>query len=83
MNISLPPKMEYLIREKVATGLYHSASEVVREALRLLEERDQFQAAKLTALRQELQKGIDSLAHEPAVAYDIEQIKQKAKAELK
>ena len=40
MNVSLTPELESLIREKVQTGLYNNASEVVREALRLLEERD-------------------------------------------
>lgn len=35
MNVSLTPELERLVREKVATGLYNNASEVVREALRL------------------------------------------------
>lgn len=38
MNVSLTPELEQLIHKKVATGLYLSASEVVREALRLLDE---------------------------------------------
>ncbi|TDI42129.1 MAG: type II toxin-antitoxin system ParD family antitoxin [Acidobacteria bacterium] len=37
MNVSLTPELETMIHERVATGRYHSASEVVREALRLLE----------------------------------------------
>ncbi|MBU9174045.1 type II toxin-antitoxin system ParD family antitoxin [Burkholderia gladioli] len=40
MNVSLTPKLEELVKEKVATGLYNNASEVVREALRLMEARD-------------------------------------------
>ena len=40
MNISLSPELERFVHRKVATGLYASASEVVREALRLLQERD-------------------------------------------
>ncbi len=40
MNVSLTPTLEELVQRKVATGLYNSASEVIREALRLLEERD-------------------------------------------
>lgn len=40
MNVSLTPRLEALVRQKVETGLYNNASEVVREALRLLEERD-------------------------------------------
>jgi antitoxin ParD1/3/4 len=45
MNVSLTPELEEMIRQKVESGLYMSASEVVREALRLMEEndrRDQF-----------------------------------------
>lgn len=40
MNVSLTPDLERFIREKVESGLYNSASEVVREALRLLVARD-------------------------------------------
>lgn len=40
MNISLTPQLEAMIRQKVESGLHDDASEVVREALRLLEERD-------------------------------------------
>jgi len=51
MNISLTPTLERFIQEKVASGLYASASEVVREALRVLEERDRIEEARLKALR--------------------------------
>ncbi len=40
MNVSLTPQLEDFVRQKVASGFYGSASEVVREALRLLGERD-------------------------------------------
>jgi antitoxin ParD1/3/4 len=40
MNVSLTPELEEMIRLKVESGLYMSASEVVREALRLMEEND-------------------------------------------
>jgi antitoxin ParD1/3/4 len=59
MNVSLTPELEQLIHKKVETGLYLSASEVVREALRLLEERDRVSAVKLDALRKDIQIGID------------------------
>ncbi len=39
MNVSLTPELEKLVQEKVASGLYNSASEVIRESLRLLHER--------------------------------------------
>ena len=40
MNVSLTPELEKLVQDKVASGLYQTASEVVREGLRLLKERD-------------------------------------------
>jgi antitoxin ParD1/3/4 len=40
MNVSLTPELESMVREKVESGLYTSASEVVREALRLMAEND-------------------------------------------
>ncbi|MDD2760897.1 MAG: type II toxin-antitoxin system ParD family antitoxin [Methylomonas sp.] len=60
MNISLNPHFEELVKAKVDSGLYNSVSEVVREALRLLEERDQLRALRMDELRREIQKGIDS-----------------------
>jgi antitoxin ParD1/3/4 len=59
MNVALTPEPEQLIRKQVEGGLYLSASEVVREALRLLEERDRANAMKLDELRKEIQIGID------------------------
>ncbi|HUS91975.1 MAG TPA: type II toxin-antitoxin system ParD family antitoxin [Phycisphaerae bacterium] len=59
MNVSLTPELESLIREKVRSGLYHSASEVVREALRLLKEHDGIREARLAELRKEIQVGLD------------------------
>lgn len=60
LNVSLTPQLEELIRKKVESGMYNSASELVREALRLLEERDQVRALQLEKLRHELRKGADS-----------------------
>ena len=65
MNVSLTPHLEQLIQEKVASGRYGNASEVVREALRLLEERDQEHAMKLQALRQAILEGENSGPAEP------------------
>ncbi len=70
MNISLTPELEQLIEDKVKTGLYHSASEVVREALRLLRERDQFQELKLQDLRREIQIGVDQIKKGQVVSED-------------
>jgi len=61
MNISLTPELEKFISSKVESGRYHSASEVVREALRLLEERDQVKSAQLAEFNQELGRRLDAL----------------------
>ena len=76
MNISLTPQLESMVKQKVGTGLYNSASEVVREALRLLEAKDQLNELKLTTLLQEIQKGLDSGESTPL---NMEEIKSKAK----
>jgi antitoxin ParD1/3/4 len=60
MNISLTPQLEELVKSKVDSGLYGSASEVMRDALRLLDERDRLRAMRLEELRAEIKKGIDS-----------------------
>jgi antitoxin ParD1/3/4 len=61
MNVSLTPELEKFVSAKVETGRYNSASEVVREALRLLEERDQTKAAHLAEFNRELGRRLDSL----------------------
>lgn len=49
MNIILPPELEQFVSRKVASGLYPSASEVVREGLELLKQLDADDHAKLRA----------------------------------
>ncbi len=61
MHVSLTPHLEELVRDKVKSGLYNSASEVVREALRLMDDRDRVREMRLEDLRKEIQIGIDQL----------------------
>lgn len=61
MNISLTPPLEALVQAKVDSGFYSNASEVVREALRLMHERDQRDAAKLERLRAEARVEFEAL----------------------
>ena len=65
MNVNLTPQLEELVRSKVASGLYTSASEVVREALRLMEEQDRLREAKLAQLRNDVRQGLASGPSEP------------------
>jgi antitoxin ParD1/3/4 len=61
MNVSLTPELERLVAEKVESGLYRSASEVLREGLRLLQLREEEQAVRMEALRRDIQEGLDEL----------------------
>jgi len=61
MNVSLTPELEKRIAEKVDSGLYTSASEVVRESLRLLFETEELRERRLDRLRAEIRLGLDQL----------------------
>jgi antitoxin ParD1/3/4 len=61
MNISLTPELERLVDERVKTGRYASASEVIREGLRLLEEQEQLKQQRLTAVREKIARGLAQL----------------------
>lgn len=76
MNVNLTPQLEEMVRAKVSSGLYTSASEVVREALRLMEERDRLRQVKLEELRSEVRKGLKS---GPSESWDAAALKQKAR----
>jgi antitoxin ParD1/3/4 len=65
LTISLTPHLESFIHQTVSSGRYKSASELVRTALLLLEERDRQQNATLEWLARETQKGLDSGPSEP------------------
>jgi antitoxin ParD1/3/4 len=68
---------EEMLRELVASGRYASASEVLRDGLRLVEEREQMRNAKLEALREAMREGLDSGEAEP---FDVESIIAEARA---
>ncbi len=57
LNVSLTPELNRFVQERVATGRYQTASEVVREGLRLLEHQDRDREATLDALRAKLARG--------------------------
>ena len=77
MNVNLTPQLEALVRSKVNSGMYTSASEVVREALRLMDEQDRLRQVKFDELRSEVRKGLDSGTSEK---WDAAAVKAKARA---
>lgn len=79
LNVSLTPDLERFIQETLSSGRYQSASEVVRTALRLLQERELRRQARLDWLRQEIQQGLSS---GPATPLDIKEIKSIGRERL-
>jgi antitoxin ParD1/3/4 len=59
MNLTLPPELQSMLRQKVASGLYDSWTQVIREALILLDERDRTRTLRHERLLRELAIGID------------------------
>ncbi len=71
MNISLSAQWQRFVAAKVRKGRYQSASEVVREGLRLLEEREQQRKAVLADFRKQIQIGIDALDRGEGLDADV------------
>lgn len=61
-NVVITEHQRELIESLVDSGRYQNASEVLREGLRLIEQREQRDAAKLEALKAAAQVGLDDLA---------------------
>ena len=78
MNVNLTPQLEQMVKQKVDTGLYNNASEVVREALRLMAQYD-----GQNLVRSEVAKGFAQLRAGKIVALDMERAKRSAKANAK
>ena len=60
MHVDLTPELEELVQSKVKSGRYNSASEVVREALRILEQRDEVFALRKEDIRKQIDEGWQS-----------------------
>lgn len=58
MNVNLTPELEQLVQTKVQSGRYNSASEVVREALRLMEQKDEVRSIQLQELRNRMDRAL-------------------------
>jgi len=60
MNVSLTLELEEFVKNKVNSGKYNSVSEVIGEALRLLDERDRSQEQRLAELKAKIREGIEA-----------------------
>jgi antitoxin ParD1/3/4 len=74
MNVSLTPELERLVAGKVKSGMYQTASEVIREGLRLLRERDASEA-----LRRDIRAGFEQIGRGEYEEYDERTTKNLAK----
>jgi antitoxin ParD1/3/4 len=81
MNVSLTPELEKFVGAKVESGRYTSASEVVREALRLLEEHDINRAAQLAGFNEELGRRLAALDRGETVDPETTRTRLKRKSE--
>ncbi len=83
LNVSLPPELEHRVREHVASGLYGSASEVVREALRLFEAFQDVQSASLVKLRADIAQGLKDVEAGRVGSLALDDIKAQGRAALR
>lgn len=79
LNVSLPKELEARVREHVASGLYGSASEVIREALRLFETYQSVQKSKLALLKADIDQGMVDIQAGNVSAMDIAALKAKGR----
>jgi antitoxin ParD1/3/4 len=79
INVNLTPQLEELVRRKVSCGRYNSASEVVREALRIMEEQDELRSLKLEQLRRDIRDGLNS---GPARPWSVAKMKREGRKRL-
>jgi antitoxin ParD1/3/4 len=88
LNVSLTPELEQFVQSRLASGRYQTASEVIREGLRLLEEREQSREAALEELRAKIRRGREQadrgeLLDGDAVFEEIQQLSTRRRLEAK
>jgi antitoxin ParD1/3/4 len=77
-DVALPPDLIAFVQDKVTSGSYETENEVIREALRLLRERDQVREMRLAAIRNEIRLGLEDSAHGKVAELDMDEIKRTA-----
>lgn len=73
MNVSLTKELENFIGELVASGMHFSASEVVRDGLRLLKEQEALKKMRVEELRAEIMLGIEDLKTGNSMSFTSEE----------
>jgi antitoxin ParD1/3/4 len=80
LNVSLPLELEARVRQHVASGMYGSASEVIREALRLFEAYQSVQQSSLVALKSDIERGMEDVKAGRVKPMDMAIIKARGRA---
>ena len=83
LNVSLPMELEARVRQHVASGMYGSASEVIREALRLFEAYQSVQQSSLVALKSDIERGMEDVKAGHVKPMDMAAIKACGRATQK
>jgi antitoxin ParD1/3/4 len=79
MNVSLTPELERVVHGLVENGMYGNQSEVIRAAIRLLDEHETERATKLEALRREVGRGISQMVAGEVSEVTAEDFKAKGR----
>lgn len=79
MNVNLGETLNRFVEELVESGNYQSQSEVLREGLRLLQEREQIRRLRQAELKRELQIGMDQIRRGESSVFDAEDIKREGR----
>lgn len=83
MNVSLTEQLAEMVARKVESGLYGNASEVVREALRLMVDREEARNTELTAIRQKIERGLAQAERGEFAGSSVSDVITEAKARKK
>src|SRR3979490_1956743 len=81
-SYSIGKHFEAFIDRLIASGRYSTASEIIRDGLRMIEEREQGREAKLEWLRAAIQEGLDSPSEEVDIKEWIEDVKRRGRERL-
>jgi antitoxin ParD1/3/4 len=85
MNVSLPAALAEFVEDEVASGAYASASEVVRDGLRILQRDRALYEERMAMLRHEIQLGLDDIAagriSDRSVMDILEEVRREEEAE--
>ena len=74
MNISLTPRLESMVNRKIESGMYTSASEVIREALRLLEEHDRIKEIHIREMKEKVMAGVQQIREGKVKPFSVDSI---------